>query len=192
MNTAMTKADRENLQKICRLHAKVAKADASSRSAQLKAEVEAQLAAEYSYDDDQVWKQAHAAAKKAADEAQQIIIRRCQELGIPARFAPELGLHWYRRGENASKERRAELRKVAYSKIDELEKQAKLEIDRSSTDTQTKLLAAGLESSEAQAFLAAMPTAAELMPSVGLAEVRKQLLLAVEDEDDDKPEVYES
>jgi len=38
----------------------------------------------------------------------------------------EISLSWWGRGENASRERRAELRKVAYTKIDELEKQAKL------------------------------------------------------------------
>jgi hypothetical protein len=176
----MTRAEREDLLKVVRIRAKVAKADAGARSAKLKAEFEAQLAAEYSYDDDAIWQQAHAAARTAAQEAQHIVARRCEELGIPGRFAPSLHLQWYHRGENAVKSRRQELTRVAHSKIDELEKEAKLEIDRASAETQTKLLAAGLESAEAQAFLEAMPTAAQLMPPVNLQDVRKQIALPPE------------
>jgi hypothetical protein len=149
---------------------------------------EEQLAAEYNYDDDQVWKKAHAAAKAVAEQAQDMVAHRCEELGIPRRFAPSLHLIWFERGENAVKVRRAELSKVPHAKIDQLEKQATLEIDRASADTQTKLLSATLESAEAQTFLAAMPTAAQLMPNVNAGEIQKQLgprlaLLSKEDED---------
>jgi hypothetical protein len=177
MTSVMTRAEREDLLKVARVRAKVAKADAGARSAKLKAEFEAQLAAEYSYDDDAIWQRAHAAARTAAQEAQHIVARRCEALGIPGRFAPSLHLQWYHRGENAVKSRRQELTKVAHSKIDQLEKEAKLEIDRASAETQTRLLAAGLESAEAQAFLEAMPTAAQLMPPVNLQDVRKQIAL---------------
>jgi hypothetical protein len=178
--TRMTRFEREDLLKIARMHAKVAKADAVSRSAKLRAEFEAQLAAEYDYDDDETWRKAHAAAFAAAEQAQDIVARRCEELGIPRRFAPSLHLHWYRRGENGVKSRRAELTRVAHSKIHQLEKEAKLAIDRASVETQTKLLASALESAEAQAFLAAMPTAAQLMLLVSLQEVRKEIELARE------------
>jgi len=171
------------LLKVCRIRTKVAKADAAARSANLKAEFEAQLAAAYSYDDNEIWKKAYAAAKEAAQEAQHIVARRCEELGIPGRFAPSLYLNWSSRGENAVKQRRAELTRVAHSKIEQLEKNAKLEIDRASAETQTKLLAAGLESAEAQAFLEAMPTAAQLMPTVSLQEIRKQIALLPEAKD---------
>jgi hypothetical protein len=178
----MTRAEREDLLKVVRIRTKVAKSDAAARSAKLKAEFEAQLAAEYSYDDDAVWQRAHAAAKEAAQEAQRIVARRCEQLGIPGRFAPSLHLQWYHRGENAVKSRRAELTRVAHSRIDQLEKEAKLEIDRASAETQTQLLATGLESAEAQAFLEAMPSAAQLMPPVSLQDVRRQLELPSADE----------
>jgi hypothetical protein len=51
---------------------------------------------------------------------------------------------------------------VAYTKIDELEKQGKLTIDRRSVDTQTHLLADGLTSEEAKRWLESMPTAEQL------------------------------
>jgi hypothetical protein len=161
------------------MRAKVAKVEAASRSATLKAEFEQQLAAEYSYDDE-VWKQAHADAHSAAKQAQEIIARRCEERGIPRWAAPSLNLYWHGRGENAVKSRRQELTKVAHSKIDQREKEAKLAIDKASVETQTKLLVASLECSEAQAFLAAMPTVAQLMPPVSLQEVQKQIALSPE------------
>ena len=47
----MTRADRENLLKVCRMRARVAKADVMALSARRKAEFEAQLAAIYRFDD---------------------------------------------------------------------------------------------------------------------------------------------
>jgi hypothetical protein len=84
-------------------------------------------------------------------------------------------MYWNDRGENVVAQRRAELRQVGYAKIDQLAKEANVEIDRRSAETQTKLLAAGLDSNGAKAFLEAMPTAAQLMPNVDAAEIQKQL-----------------
>ena len=61
----MTRSERETLIQICRMRVKVAKADADSRSATLKADCEAQLARIYHWDQDDVWQQ----TKTAADEA---------------------------------------------------------------------------------------------------------------------------
>jgi hypothetical protein len=171
----MTKSERETLIQVCRMRAKVAKADAASRSATLKADCEAQLARIYHWDQDDVWRQAMTAAKEAVESAHRQIAERSSELGIPAAFRPEIILSWRGRGENAICEQRVELRRVAYSKIDELEKQAKLTIDRQSVETQTRLLAEGLTSGDAQRWLASMPTAEQLMPPVNMAEIRKQL-----------------
>ena len=160
----MNRSDRDDLLQICRMRARVAKADAAAVAAQRKADFAAQLAATYSFDQDAVWKQAQAAADEATEKAREEIARRCRELGIPRSFAPTLGLHWYDRGENASAKRRAELTRVAHTKIDQLEKKARLEIERASVDVQTRLVADGLASAEGRAFLEAMPTADQLMP----------------------------
>jgi hypothetical protein len=73
------------------------------------------------------------------------------------------------------RERRAELTRVAHSKIDQRLKQAKHGIERASVEFQTRLLADGLESAAAIAFLEAMPTPAQLMPVVTVEEIQKQL-----------------
>jgi hypothetical protein len=61
-------------------------------------------------------------------------------------------------------ERTAELTRVAHNKIEQLEKEAKHAIERASVEIQTKLVADGLESTEAKTFLDSMPTAEQLMP----------------------------
>jgi hypothetical protein len=166
----MTKAERDELVKLVKLRERVAKAEAVQRSAELLAEFERQLASVYSFDDD-VWREAHAAVSEARKKANAMIAERCRELGIPERFQPEIHSAWYGRGENASKERRAELRKVAVTRIDALAKAAKATIEHESLKLHTELVAGALESGEARAFLDALPTIEVLMPSLTVAEI---------------------
>jgi hypothetical protein len=77
------------------------KTAATQRSAELLAEFEQQLASVYSYDQHRTWKAATEAAGKAVSEAKKQIAARCEELGIPARFAPTVEYVWSGRGENA-------------------------------------------------------------------------------------------
>ena len=87
----MTKSEREDLAKLIRNREKVMKSAARERSAELLAEFEQQMASVYSYDQDEVWKSATEAAAAAVAVAQQAIAERCSEMGIPARFAPNVG-----------------------------------------------------------------------------------------------------
>jgi hypothetical protein len=56
-------------------------------------------------------------------------------------------------------------------------------IQQSSVDIQTKLVAEGLTSTDAKAFLESMPMPAQLMPAVTMEEVQKQLGKAAGDDD---------
>ena len=120
----MTGRDRESLLKVCRIRARVAKNDVAALAAKRKAEFEQQISAIHHYDNDRTWAEAHAASDAAVKHCKQIIAARCTELGIPRSFAPSLELGWWGRGENASALRRAELRKVGYTKIDQLAKRS--------------------------------------------------------------------
>jgi hypothetical protein len=103
---AMTKGEREDLQRLIRQREKVLKSAATQRSAELLAEFEQQLASIYCYDRDEIWSKAAELADKAGAEAQAMVAERCRELGIPEKFAP--GLHWYwtGRGENCGQRER--------------------------------------------------------------------------------------
>lgn len=59
-----------------------------------------------------------------------------------------------------------ELRKTAQARIEAAAKAARTTIEARSLEVQTELLAAGLTSDAARAFLASMPTPAQLMPTV--------------------------
>lgn len=171
----MTSAERASLLVLCRQRERVAKANAAQYGAELLADFERKLAAIYSFDDDDTWAAANRMAAEAVGAAKKEIAERCQELGIPRKFAPTIELHWYGRGENASKERRAELTRVARSEIDRRTKTALAAIAAKSVDVQTKLIASGLTTDAAQQFLEQMPQPAELMPALDVAGV--ELLL---------------
>jgi hypothetical protein len=171
----MTKSEREDLGKLIRNRERVLKAAAAQRSAELLAEFEQQMASEYSYDEDAVWKKAASAAKDAADAAQEAIAERCAELGIPARFAPMIGVYWHGRGENGAKERRRELRDVAKSRIAAIEKAACTKIEMACLDAQAQIVAHGLTSDAAIAFFDALPKVEVLMPPLEIASIEEML-----------------
>jgi hypothetical protein len=172
----MTRTERQDLLQICRQRERVVKAEAVAMAAQRKAEFEAQLARVYHFDEDAIWQAAHKAAKRAAREANEQVAAQCRQLGIPPWAQPEITEpYWYGRGENATRQRRAELAKVAHARIDQHLKEAKHAIERASVEIQTQLVADGLESADAKAFLEAMPAPAQLMPVVTVEDVQKQL-----------------
>lgn len=81
------------------------------------------------------------------------IAERCRKLGISERFRPRLEVHWYRRGENALKDRRAELCKVA----------------------QTRLVEEGLGTDAARQLLEELPAAEASMPPLEVTELEQHL-----------------
>jgi hypothetical protein len=169
----MTKGEREDLRRLARERARVAKSDAKRRSSDLKAMFEQELLTHYDYNRDDVWKEAVEEAKKAVDEAQEKVAQRCAELGIPAGFAPRLAFSWQAQGPVAVAFEQNDLRRAAYKRIEASERTAVAEIDRQLLEVQTQLVRAGLTSDAALGFLETMPSVDELMPSVDLAMLER-------------------
>jgi hypothetical protein len=172
---AMTKGEREDLARLIRNRERVLKAAASQRSAELLAEFEQHMASVYKFDEDEVWREAHAAADAAVTAAGKAIAGRCAELGIPADYAPTLHLHWYGRGENALASRRAELRLVAKSRITAIEKGARTKIEMLCLDAQSQILAQGLTSAAEVAFFDGLPKIEALMPPLEIGSIEQML-----------------
>jgi hypothetical protein len=168
----MSKSERTELGQLIRKRERVMKAATAERGAVLLAEFEKQSATIYSFDDDEVWKKATELAQKAADAANEVIAARCQKLGIPKEFAPSVDFGWMGRGENAVAGRRAELRRVARTRIDALVRQTQTKIEQLSLAAQTEVVANGLQSDAAKAFLEKMPTLETLMPAVDAMEIK--------------------
>lgn len=172
MSAAITRAERDQLSRLVRQRARVAKAGIEQRQAELLADVEEQLAAAYA-SDHEAWAEITAEAKEAIRRADAAVAEKCRELGIREEFRPSIRMDWWSRGENGSRERRQELRKVAQTRIAALAKAAKVQIDRDALERETELVAGALTSAEAKAFLESMPTVEALMPPLALAELER-------------------
>ena len=99
---------------------------------------------------------------------------------MPQEFHPNLlvGTRWLERGQNLDKERRAELRKVAYARIEALQRKAEHAIEEYSVEMRTQILSTGMYSEEAKALLAAMPQPRDLMPALDIDELERAVPLA--------------
>jgi len=150
----------------------VARATVDERAASLYADFEHQLARQYGPKDLAVEEMV-----RVAREACEAINRQVEETlaakGVPAEFAPSAWVSWSRRGENVDPKRRAELRKVAASRIEANAKAAKLELDRQEVNLLRKLAAGALVSGEARTFPSEMPAVDALMPPVRLSELQR-------------------
>jgi hypothetical protein len=185
----VTRAELDTLVKLNRQRGRLVKQEIIAAAAQRKTQFEEQLATEYHFDSDETWKTAVKSATIAVEEASRQIDRRCKELGIPKRFRPYLGsVSWYDRGENGVKARRAELVRVFEAKNAEMEKAAKLEVDRAVLRIETELLTTAIESDEARRFLESMPAPEQLLRTITVAEAEKALPRGRFD-DDDAPDI---
>ena len=73
-------------------------------------------------------------------------------------------------GENAVNDRRAELRRMATTRVAAMEKVVRTNIENLSVEAQTELIAGGPTSSNAKEFLAQLPSAKALMPQLYATE----------------------
>lgn len=73
---AMLRREREDLERLSRDRERLAKAGVDARAAELKADFEQQLAAEYSWDQNEVWKVAYLRAEEVVRQANSDIVGR--------------------------------------------------------------------------------------------------------------------
>ncbi len=174
--STMTKGERDELAKILKRRARVAKSAVAQRKAELLADVERQLATQHKADD-AAWAHITRAVAQAIKDGNGVILAEVRARGFPAAFAPKLVLAWSSRGENGAASRRAELRKVAQTRLDVMEKEAKVAIETAELEGLTRLATGALTSDDARAFLAAMPSLKELMPALSVADLGPMLAL---------------
>ena len=170
----ITKSEREELVKLVKMRARVAKMGVDQRRIELLADFENKMATRYQ-SDDAAWADITQETQEAVQRADEAIAQRCRELGIPEQFRPSVHFSRYGRGENAVKERRAELRKVAERQLEAEAKRAKVHIEKKTVDMLTALTAGALESAEAKEFLLQIPNPEQLLPPLELPELEGQL-----------------
>jgi hypothetical protein len=169
---AMSQSECENLQRLIRQREKVLKSAAQQRSAELLADFENQMGQEYAFDQDEVWKKAVETVKPLVAKARAQITNRCRELGIPDQFAPSVNLSWSARGYgNSIEKRKRELRTMATTRIEAIERKAVTEIEMSCLGAREQIALAGLTSDAARLFIEKLPGIETLMPRLSFAEV---------------------
>lgn len=171
----MTKGEREDLIRLVKQREKVAKTAAEQRSAAMLAEFEQQISALHKFNENEIWKAAVDAAIEAAKKANEQVAAEADKLGIPKEFQPKLNFSWARRGENEYRERRDELRRLAKAEIDALEKVARVQIESASVQAQTEVIANGLNSESAIAFLNSLPAIESMMPVLDVTLIQAKL-----------------
>jgi len=155
---------------VIRSRVKVARGDAEARASELLADFERQIAARYP-ENHPAWADLAAHARHEVEKVDAQVAEICRRMGIPPEFRPEIRMAWFGRGENALRERREELRRVAKAEATALVKSAKVEIDRAESMLLTELAIGGMESDQARAFFERLPSPEQLMPALALERI---------------------
>jgi hypothetical protein len=173
----MSKGERQEFHKLNRSTEKTLKRAAVERSAQLRAEVEEQLSAIYP-ENHPLWSELTPAGEVGIAELDVRLAEICRKAGIAPECRPKLELSWWNRGQSMFKERRIELRKRMYARIEALQQTAFTQIEQRCLDMQTRIVAAGLSTEAAREFLKGWPTIEQLMPSPDIKEMEKVLKIS--------------
>lgn len=173
----LARHETHDLGMIIKDRAKVLKAHIEAEKTTVLADFERQIAAIYDFDQDDVWKVAAEKAAVVVKEAQAEVAKRCEELGIPKTFAPSLSVGWNGRGENACKQRREELRRVAKAEVEAMAARAIVKVEQDSLDLRTQVVAMGLLSDSATTFLQTLKPVEDVMRRLDFAAIDKKLEL---------------
>lgn len=170
----MTKGERDDLARLIKQRARVDRAKIETRRAELYAEFEATMAKTWEAEDERF----RDLTREANDTVRRVnreISERCVQLGIPAEFAPAVGISWMSRGTNSLGSRRAELRRVAQTRLEAMARRAKNSVDESEVATLGRLVAHGLSTAASVEFLASMPDVGALMRPLDAAELEAEV-----------------
>jgi hypothetical protein len=171
----LSRNETHDLSMIIKDRTKVLRAHAEEQAAACIADFEKQMATIYTFDQDEVWEKATKEAQRVVRESQDVIAKRCKELGIPPTFAPQINATWQGRGENMLAARRAELRRVAKTSIDAMTKAAVTKIEKQALDLRTQVVGMGLLSADAKMFLESLAPVEDSMLALDFGEIEKKL-----------------
>ncbi|WP_154678164.1 hypothetical protein [Paraburkholderia nodosa] len=166
----MTAKERDAIRDVVKMRARLVKSDIDARATLLIAEAEAQLSVKYQQDDER-WDHAIELAEQVARDADAELLRIAKRDGIPLENRPRFVARFMERSDYALKDRRDELRRLARAKVEAAAKDSKRVVERWQTETITALLAGTLQTDDAKAFLAALPTIDSLLPAMTMQQI---------------------
>lgn len=166
----MTPQERQQLRQLIRLREQRAKRQVDAFADERLAQFEQEMATVYRADDER-WARVTAAVRRVEEEANAELRRICDAEGIKEDYAPMYYSGFSGRRVNADKDRRAELRRVAQTRVKADAKAAKVSVEAASAEVQERLLVGGLRTDEARALVETIPSVESLMPPLPTAEI---------------------
>ncbi len=168
----MTKSERDELRRLVRQRTKVLREEVKARTTELAADIEQKLMARF-YDRDQKRLAAESEIQAIIDEANDRIGEALgrvdmQLTGIGRSMLPPGRIHW-------DQTDRFALRQAAMRDIEARAQSAILQLSRQEVDLLESLARGALESDEAMAFLASLPSVGELVPAARMEELEAAL-----------------
>lgn len=170
----ITKGERAELRSLIRQRFKVLRADVEARRAELEAELEERITARFS-DEDKQWSDAMFLIKEAAREANRQANDILRGLNFEQMDASRDFEIVAARDIRQPKAERNVLRTNGSKRINAQVRNAQLQLDRQEADLLTRLVAHGLDSEDARAFLGEIPTVSALVPADRLLQLEQQL-----------------
>lgn len=179
----ITKGERAELRSIIRQRFKVLRADVEARESELVAELDSRIQDHFSAAD-KAWSDLafvlHEAGREANRKANDAVRDLVGRDGWPHdhELVQVAGITRIRAnvsGERPELQERSLMKSDGARRIRATVKAAQLRLDRQEADLLTRLVAGGLESEEARAFLGEIPTVSALVPSDRLLELERSL-----------------
>lgn len=165
----ISKGERTELRSIVKQQFKVLRSELEQREMEMDAEVEAEISARYEHED-QAWSVVQHKVHEAVMEANRQINDAMAEAGFQMKSGTER--MWVTAPRMSQpQEDKQQLRRLAHTRIAAQVRGAKLRLEREEADLLRTLAVGAIESDEARAFLAAIPTVGELVPAARLAEI---------------------
>jgi hypothetical protein len=169
----LSKSEIEYLLRALRANTKAAKAAIMSSEPKLRESFEQHLNTSYPLRAEPVWMEAFQALVAQYEKSQAQVDKRCDEMGLPRRFRPQITHpRWDHGGVDMMlKGFRAELRRVAYLQISAMIKERQEEMEREAARVQLEILAHGCLTDAAKAFIERLPKIDELFSPITTEEV---------------------
>jgi hypothetical protein len=176
-NDRMSKNEREELGRLLRQKARVAKAHVKLRKKDQMADFAEKIAAKYDPVDlglETAYNEALETGRRMQDQINAGMDARLEELGVAKHFRGRgltVVVMWEGRGENSTASRRVELLRVAQTAADAAEQRAIVAIDTKVLQLEELLTRSQLRSHEANRLLESFPTVESLLPPLDLTDV---------------------
>lgn len=165
----MTAAERNALQSLAKMNARVAKADVDAVVSARWCEFENELARDWSSDELKVTELV-AEANERIKAINAEIDRQCDELGVRSELRPRL-ISYLHSSPRLAGERQIEIRRKARAELDAAGKRAKVEIDRQTAAVCADIIRTGLTSVEASEMLGRVASPESLVPTLAVREL---------------------